>query len=257
MNAVSAEAQRSHLFICGLHRSGTSALHEILKTHPMITGFSGTGKPKDEGQHLQSVIGRDGDYGGPGAFCFHPGARLTESDIPAYGERLPELISSWKQLWALERPIRVEKSPPNLVRTRFLQAAFADARFIFIVRHPLAVARATRKWSHSDEERLFRHWLQGHRIMLEDAPFLKRCCCIRYEDLAADLDGTLARVWSLAGIFAPSTEADRFVDHNPRYLDADAHYALDADEQNLLARFGYQLTAPFTLFDRRLGCYMM
>lgn len=41
-----------HLFICGLHRSGASALHEMPKLHPAMTGFSGTGKPKDEGQHL-------------------------------------------------------------------------------------------------------------------------------------------------------------------------------------------------------------
>lgn len=253
MSAESAQAQHTHIFICGMHRSGTSALHDILKMHPLMTGFSGTGKPKDEGQHLQSVIGVDGDFGGPGAFCFHPGAHLTERNIPTYVERLPDLIASWERLWAPDRPIRVEKSPPNLIRSRFLQAAFDDARFVFIVRHPLAVARATRKWSHASDEQLFRHWLQGHRIMMADEPFIERSCCVRYEDLVADRDAALARVWRLAGVTAPAIGDDSFSDHNPVYLDAAADFQLDAEDERLLASFGYQLTPPFTRFDQKFG----
>ncbi|MEZ5955775.1 MAG: sulfotransferase [Hyphomonadaceae bacterium] len=247
------EAAKTHLFICGLHRSGTTALHEILKLHPEITGFSGTGKPKDEGQHLQGVIGVDGDFGGPGDFCFHGGAHLTERDLPAYAERLPELMSSWECLWAADRAVRIEKSPPNLIRARFLQAAFPDARFVFIVRHPLAVARATRKWSHASDEHLFRHWLQGHRIMMEDMSYLRRRCCVRYEDLAADLNGALEQVWALAGVSSLPVHADSFSDHNPTYLNAGADFALDDAEQHLLARFGYELDPPFTRFGQRFG----
>lgn len=253
MSVAEVALRRMHLFICGLHRSGTSALHEILKLHPMMTGFSGTGKPKDEGQHLQTVLGVDGDYGGPGAFCFDDAARLTEKNLPAYNERLPDLASSWERLWAPDRPIRIEKSPPNLIRSRFLQAAFDDARFVFIVRHPLAVARATRKWSHADDERLFRHWLQAHRIMAEDAPLIKKSCCVRYEDLVADLNGTLERVWRLCEVSALAVHADSFSDHNPNYLGAGAGFQLNADEQSLLASFGYELEPPFTRFDRRFG----
>ena len=245
--------QRSHLFVCGLHRSGTSALHEILKTHPMVTGFSGTGKPKDEGQHLQAVMGRDGDYGGPGAFCFDAGARLTEVDVSAYSERLPDLVASWEQHWDTDRPVRVEKSPPNLIRSRFLQAAFEDAGFIFIVRHPLAVARATQKWSHAPEESLFRHWFQGHRLMLEDAPYLRRSCCVRYEDLAADLNGTMAKIWRNAELPSVAVEPRSFEDHNPGYLYAGPNYDVNGEERHLLARFGYDLAAPYTRFDDEYG----
>ncbi len=253
MSVSVAETPRTHLFICGLHRSGTSALHDILKMHPMMTGFSGTGKPKDEGQHLQTVMGVDGDYGGPGAFCFDDGARLTEHDLAAYQGRLPDLAASWERLWAADRPIRIEKSPPNLIRSRFLQAAFTDARFVFIVRHPLAVARATIKWSHAGEEKLFRHWLQGHRLMAQDAPLIRRSCCVRYEDLAADLLGTLDRIWRLAGVSAPDVPVDSFSDHNPNYISAASDIALDADERRLLASFGYELEPPFTRFDHKFG----
>jgi hypothetical protein len=253
MKVARAPRSRIHMFICGLHRSGTSALHEILKLHPLATGFSGTGKPKDEGQHLQTVLGVDGNYGGPGDFCFHDGAHLTEDHFPAYRTRLPSLVSSWERLWAPDRPIRIEKSPTNLIRSRFLQAAFDDARFVFIVRHPLAVARATRKWSHASEEHLFRHWLEGHRIMAEDAPRIRRSCCVRYEDLAADLPGTMARVWRLLEVSEPPTPEDGFSDHNLNYLDAGAGFELNAGEQRLLASFGYELEPPFTRFDQRFG----
>lgn len=247
---------RRHVFICGLHRSGTSPLHDILKSHPLVTGFSNTGKPKDEGQHLQTVLGRDGDFGGPGAFCHDPAARLTERDIPAYEERLPELKASWEALWAPDRPVRVEKSPTNLIRSRFLQAAFEDARFVFIVRHPLAVARATRKWSHAGEEKLFRHWIAAHRIMVEDAPFIKRSCCVRYEDLACNLNAALARVWELAEVAPIDVDASHFVDHNPAYFEAPVRFPLDAEERALLARFGYELSyepPPRTRFDQPFG----
>lgn len=253
MSTTDAETRRTHLFICGLHRSGTSALHDILKLHPLMTGFSGTGKPKDEGQHLQTVIGVDGDYGGPGAFCFDERAHLTEENVSAYRERLPDLFASWERLWAPDRPIRVEKSPPNLIRSRFLQAVFSDPRFVFIVRHPLAVARATQKWSYAKEEQLFRHWLQGHRVMMQDAPFIQRSCCVRYEDLIADLHGALERVWGLAGVSPPSPSTHIFSDHNPNYLSAGSDFELNADDQRLIASFGYQLEPPFTHFDQRFG----
>ena len=35
----------------------------------------------------------------------------------------------------------VEKSPPNIVRMRYLQALFPRASFVMILRHPVVVAR--------------------------------------------------------------------------------------------------------------------
>ena len=41
----------------------------------------------------------------------------------------------------------LEKSPPNIIRTRFLQAMFPNSYFINIKRHPIATSLATKKWS--------------------------------------------------------------------------------------------------------------
>ena len=53
------------VFLAGLHRSGTTLLARLLAAHPEISGFSETGVPADEGQHLQGVYPAAREYGGP------------------------------------------------------------------------------------------------------------------------------------------------------------------------------------------------
>ena len=48
--------KRQHIFVVGLHRSGTSILAELLKTNPKIAGHNVHEMPpelENEGQHLQ------------------------------------------------------------------------------------------------------------------------------------------------------------------------------------------------------------
>ncbi len=68
-----------HIFIIGLHRSGTTALAEILSSHDLISGFKNTNVPKDEGQHLQTVYPTGKMQGGPGKFGFNNESYLNES----------------------------------------------------------------------------------------------------------------------------------------------------------------------------------
>ena len=66
------------VFLAGLHRSGTTLLARLLASHPEVSGFSDTGVPADEGQHLQTVYPAAAVYGGPGRFGFAPEAHFTE-----------------------------------------------------------------------------------------------------------------------------------------------------------------------------------
>jgi hypothetical protein len=59
---------------------------------------------------------------------------------PGHGARL---LEQWRPHSDLTRPVLVEKSPPNLPMTRFLQGAFPDARFMIVVRHPAIVSLST------------------------------------------------------------------------------------------------------------------
>jgi hypothetical protein len=179
----------------GLHRSGTTPLTRCLAAHPQVSGFEHTGVEEDEGQHLQDVYPSARAHGGPGRFALAPAAHLTEASPLLTPGTAARLLDQWRPHWDLTRPVLVEKSPPNLVMTRFLQGAFPDARFVMVVRHPAIVSLSTRKWARLRSlGALLEHWFAAHRIFEEDAAFLHRLLVVKYEHLVADPQATLAGI---------------------------------------------------------------
>ena len=207
------------VFICGLHRSGTSPLFRILRDHPQISGFHSTGVPEDEGQHLQTVFPAAKVYGGPGRFGFMPEAHLTESSALVTDENRNRLFQEWSKYWDLTRPWLMEKSPPNLIRTRFLQAIFPDSSFIAIFRHPVAVSLATSKWANSSLDSLLEHWVHCHRLFEQDRPHLRRVLVIRYEDLIGASDSVVNQVYDFLGL-TPQVSTGLDPAGNDRYFSA-------------------------------------
>lgn len=169
-------------FVCGLHRSGTSPLSRALAAHPEVSGFSGTDRP-GEGQFRQNVYPTAEGHGGPGRFGFDSRAHLTEDSPLVTQENRAQLFAEWARYWDRTKSVLVEKSPPNLLKTRFLQALFPEAVFVVIVRHPVAVTMATKKLWGGSEETLIEHWLRCHEIFMADAPLLRRPIVVRYEEL--------------------------------------------------------------------------
>jgi Sulfotransferase family len=183
------------VFVGGLHRSGTTPLARCLAAHPQVSGFAGTGVEEDEGQHLQDVYPPARAHGGPGRFALDPAAHLTEASPLLTPETADRLLAAWRPHWDLTRPVLVEKSPPNLLMSRFLQGAFGDARFVMVVRHPAIVSLSTRKWARLRTlGALLDHWLTAHRIFEADAPFLRRLLVVKYEHLVADPERALAGI---------------------------------------------------------------
>jgi hypothetical protein len=236
------------LFIAGLHRSGTSALHDILRRHPRVSGIHGTRVPQDEGQFLQRALPIGLDFGGPGRFGYFPAAHMTEASPAAGAATRDRLLRDWGAYWDLSKDVFIEKSPPNLIRSRLLQALFPEAEFIFIVRHPLAVALATQKWSGTTLVELLHHWNVVHHLMLEDVAYLNKYSVIRYEDMAQDIHAMLRRLGArhdLAGLEV----AHGFRDENAKYLDQwsampasarDLIAALYRGPDNAIRRLGYR-----------------
>jgi Sulfotransferase family len=175
------------VFLAGLHRSGTTLLARLLAAHPGISGFSGTDAPADEGQHLQTVYPSDHEYGRPGRFGFAPEMHLTE-DSPLVSEQSAlTLFEEWSPHWDLSRSLLLEKSPPNLLKTRFLQALYPDSAFVVIVRHPIPVSIPTAKWRGTRRyDRLFEHWLRCHALFEADREHLEWVHVLQYEQLVAD-----------------------------------------------------------------------
>jgi len=184
------------IFLCGLHRSGTSPLFRILREHPDISGFRNTSVPEDEGQHLQTVFSAAHVYGGPGCFGFAPDAHLTEKSELVTPENRQRLFGEWSKYWDLSKPCLLEKSPPNLIRTRFLQALFPSSYYLVILRHPIAVSLATWKWARTGLDSLMEHWLYCHRLFELDRPHLRRVLVIKYEDVIGATQATLRQIYA-------------------------------------------------------------
>jgi hypothetical protein len=198
------------VFLCGLQRSGTTMLYRYLGEHPRISGLTGTPRPANEGQHNQTVYPADAYHSKSGRFAFRPEARFTESSPLVTDENRRRLYEEWSRFWDTSCPYLLEKSPPNLIRTRFLQAMFPESYFVAILRHPIPNVLATQKWDpHTRPHSLIEHWLRAHELFVEDMPHLRRLHVLRYEDLVADPDGELERVFAFLGLGDPNPGRER------------------------------------------------
>jgi Sulfotransferase family len=192
------------VFVGGTHRSGTTPLTRVLAGHPQVSGFSGTSATEDEGQHLQDVYPPARTYGGPGRFALDPRSHLTEDSPLATADNARRLAADWSAHWDLSRPVLVEKSPPNLVMSRFLQELFPHARFVMIVRHPVVVALGTDKWLRGRSLRTpMANWFAAHDTFLADLPSLRSVHVVRYESLVRDPSGELDAIGRFLGLDGP------------------------------------------------------
>jgi hypothetical protein len=217
-------SQHRYIFVGGLHRSGTSVLFRALRDHPEVSGFQGTASPEDEGMHLQTVFPPSGRYGGAGEFGFHAGAHLTEASPLVSEANRRKLFAEWGRYWDLSKKYLLEKSPPNLIRTRFLQAMFPNSYFIVMLRHPLAVSYATQKWYRKYKinwrgfPRIFEHWLVCHELFQADRKHRKNVFAVKYEEFVAEPQRWVDDMYRFLGLsnFSMSQEILRGV--NNRYF---------------------------------------
>ena len=189
-----------HLFVCGLHRSGTSLITRSLAEHPEVSGFGGTGVIEDEGQFLQTVMPLEIAYGGVGRFGFDPRAHLTEESALNTPENSRKLLSEWNRHWDNKKPVRVEKTPSNLIRMRLLNEMAAPALFIVVTRHPVAACLATLKWTEGNVFSLLSHWVHCYRMAKSDAGKLPHVIWTSYEAFVADPEAERGRLFAFAGL---------------------------------------------------------
>lgn len=241
-----------YVFIGGLHRSGTTLLADLVARHPCIASIRNAPVPEQEGVYLQGAIPHTAQHGIPGAFAEDPDQHLTEESPYNSLETKARLSADWQPWFDPARPWRLEKSPVNLLRGRLYQQLFPMAHHIFLVRHPLAVTRATAKWSERGEMALLDHWQRAHKLLADDLAYLHCALVLRYEDLCADPAGTLGKVAAFLGLSAAPLQQDL-----PQIRNSNAGY-LTAPPLNdlppLAADFGYDASGVAGPLSDRFAC---
>lgn len=240
------------VFIVGVNKSGTSLLYLLLSRHSHLSAIRSYRPPKPvrgrtamltahdhgiaEGQKIPGLLSKLAPKGGSGRWATSAHVaeyRLTDADVEP-GDR--EAVTRAYRQGMLRSDARLcEKSPPNLIRTRYLQALFPDALFVVLVRHPLATVAANgkkrAKWG--DVSVQAEHWAEAHRLFLADRPHLRRMMILRYEDLVADVNGSLRAICDFCHMpFEPGlTDAEPVA---PSVNDAMVNL-LSADERAVVA----------------------
>lgn len=230
------------VFICGLHRSGTTLLENHLRACFHVAALEAP-VPENEGQHLQDVYPAANRHGGAGRFAFAPQMRMLAPSPPEAERARNRLLACWAT-W-VDHPdakVLLEKSPPNLTKIAWLRAVFPAARFVIMTRDPRAVAAATIKWSGTSFDELMTHWDAAHRIALEDEQ--ADCIRLRYEDFCDDPAFQLDRLGQFLDLQprqVPDAAEARFsevVNQNARYFERFGQRSLGAGSWS---QFGYEI----------------
>jgi len=200
------------VFICGLHRSGTTLLHDYLCTYYDVSFFKNAKVPENEGQFLQDLYMAERPFGGPGSFAFYPQMQFAPVRRPERAQKMAaRLLGQWQHWVTGNSPVLLEKSPPNIVRIPFFRSLYPKARFVVWTRDPRAVSLSTRKWHKLPVSQLMMHWntayMQAFNGLDDD------CLVCSYEAFCADPAGTAAEIARFCDLEPRSTPldiADRF-----------------------------------------------
>jgi hypothetical protein len=211
-----------NVFVCGLHRSGTTMLTDAIASHPEVACFKNTMAIAQEGQFLQNILPTGQNFGGAGRFAFDPRSHMTEHSPFATQANAAAIAAQWAQYHQADRRWLVEKSPPNLLRTRLLQSLFPTAHFIIVTRHPIAVAMATQKWTHTSPFSLIAHWQRAYEILAADRPHLRHVMMITYEAFVAAPWQEMDRIWQFLDLPPHPTNIE-IHDRNQPYFDRWLH----------------------------------
>ncbi len=216
------------VFVGGLHRSGTTPFARALAEHHDVSGISDSPAREDEGQHLQRVYPKAKVYGGSGRFAYAAAAHLTEHSPLVSADNALAMVAAWEPYWDNTSHLLVEKSPPNIIMGRFLQACFPGSAFVVVVRHPVTVALSNKKWRRfaSANPRKFEtlsglvdHWMVAHEILADDLGHLNRALVVHYENLVRRPEVELGRVGRFLGLDSPLPTSSLSAAHGSAYAE--------------------------------------
>ena len=187
------------LFLVGCYNSGTTLLAELLSRHQQISGLP------TEGHFISDQFIKDYEVGLPRMWAGREELfRLTEDD---QGPDVERVKKEWGMRLDLSKPVLMEKSPPNTVRTRWLNKHFTPAYFVVIVRNGYAVAEGINRKAnpmHLKEswpiEQCALQWRRSIEVLDADSQHLDNYLMVTYEELVKNPDIILQKITDFVGL---------------------------------------------------------
>lgn len=194
------ESYHRPIFIGGMHKSGTTAVCNLLAGCESVSALSSTGVPENEGQHLLSVLKSD-QYFGEILFPLSEGARADKVAETHRANVRAVVLGDLSTYWDFTKPYLVEKSPINMMRTPFLHSLFPKAKFIITYRDPRISFMATRKnCPHLEFELYLRAWKVAYEIAWCDSLLIDRHFFLNFDELLTNNIKELAALSLFTGI---------------------------------------------------------
>jgi hypothetical protein len=175
------------VFVMCTLRSGSTLLRVLLNSHSKIHA------PHEV--HLRYIsVGLDRKW-----------SERSMKEMGLEGERLRYLL--WDRILHRElagsgKPIIAEKTPNNVFIAEQLRECWPDARFIFLLRHPGAIAESRRDWFKGDnyDEEQNHDLIRRYCEALEAARQAYDGITVRYEDLTDDPATVTRQICEFLGI---------------------------------------------------------
>ena len=105
----------------------------------------------------------------------------------SYNYPWPKLKAIWMQYWAHYKPLLLDKSPPNLIRTTAILQHFRPAQFIIMVRNPYVHCEALIRRDGMTAQKAGERAIQCLKHQKQNLDVLEKdSLLIRYEDLVGD-----------------------------------------------------------------------
>lgn len=163
---------RYYLFVLCPPYSGSTILWKLLSTSGNVSSLP------TEGQFLPAV---------------EPVMRarpwVKEHALP-----WPQIKATWDTHWDQDKPVLLEKSPPNIIRTAEIVCHFKPVKFVIMVRNPYAHAEGLMRRNNWTATRAARFSMMCLGTQLQNSRQLDDALVLTYESLVADPQDACVRL---------------------------------------------------------------
>jgi len=176
---MSGSETRKYLFVLCTPFTGSWLLHDVVATSSHVSTLP------DEGQHLAE------------AYDIMHGAPLMQGHQWDSSRSFPweKIKSVWDSYWDEESPIRLEKSPPNLLRARSIEDTFEPAYFLVMIGNPYAFCEGcARRKNHLDTAESAKLWLKCARKQIENVEDRERVYFMTYEEFTTNTEDKVREI---------------------------------------------------------------